>query len=77
MLQLRNACHGTRHRGVGWDAMIRRGKIGLILLCDLRMLLLRRSRLHVRLAGEGLLLIVVFTYVVRMTVVFTLTAAVL
>ena len=56
MLQLGDACHRTRHRGMGRNAMIHRSKIGLILFRDLLMLLLGRSRRQMTLAGEGLLL---------------------
>lgn len=56
MLQLGHALNRTRHRGMGGNAMIRRSKIGLILLRDLHMLLLDRSGRKVRLLRDGQLL---------------------
>jgi len=56
MLQLRDAGGRPRHRGMGRNAMIYRSKIGLILFRNLLVLLLRRSRRKMRLAGKGLLL---------------------
>ena len=56
MLQLGDVCSRTRYCGMGGNSMIHRSKIGLILFRDLLMLLLRRSRRKMTLAGEGLLL---------------------
>ena len=56
VLQLSDVCRWLRHGGMSGNSMIRRSKISLVLLGNLHMLLLSRSRLQVRLAGEGLLL---------------------
>jgi len=56
VLELGDVCRWFGHSGMSGNAMVRRGKVGFVLLCNLHMLLLYRGRLQVRLAREGLLL---------------------
>jgi hypothetical protein len=56
VLQLGDVCRWLRHGSMSGNSTVCRSKIGLVLLCNLHMLLLYRSRLQVRLAREGLLL---------------------